>query len=135
MAIGSHSVIPKAVIAEDEPVLRAELRETLAKLWPELVVCAEAEDGIEALHALETHAPEQKIHIASASAGGMLRLTISDSGTGFDPDRKGDGTEGIRARLSGLYGTAASFVLRRRESGGTEAVMEIPYEAMQAAPG
>ena len=35
----------KAVIAEDEPLLRAELRESLAKLWPELRVCAEVEDG------------------------------------------------------------------------------------------
>lgn len=48
----------KAVIAEDEPVLRAELSEMLAKLWPELVLCAEAEDGIEALRALDRHAPD-----------------------------------------------------------------------------
>ena len=48
----------KAVIAEDEPLLRAELRETLTKLWPELVVCAEAEDGVEALHAISQHDPE-----------------------------------------------------------------------------
>ena len=48
----------RAVIAEDEPVLRVELRKTLAKLWPELVICAEAEDGIEALRALNEHAPE-----------------------------------------------------------------------------
>jgi DNA-binding LytR/AlgR family response regulator len=33
----------KAVIAEDEPLLRGELKETLAAVWPELVVCAEAE--------------------------------------------------------------------------------------------
>ena len=48
----------KAVIAEDEPVLRAELRETLAKLWPELDVCAEAEDGIAALREIAAHAPD-----------------------------------------------------------------------------
>ena len=28
----------KAVIAEDEPVLRAELKEMLTKLWPELAI-------------------------------------------------------------------------------------------------
>jgi DNA-binding LytR/AlgR family response regulator len=49
--------ILKAVIAEDEPVLRAELRKTLARLWPQLVVCAEAEDGFEALQAIHQHAP------------------------------------------------------------------------------
>jgi len=48
----------KAVIAEDEPLLRAELKEGLRRLWPELSICAEAEDGIEALHAIEVHAPD-----------------------------------------------------------------------------
>jgi DNA-binding LytR/AlgR family response regulator len=49
---------PRAVIAEDEANLREQLRETLADLWPELDVCAEAADGAEALHALEKHAPD-----------------------------------------------------------------------------
>ena len=49
---------PTAVIAEDEPQLRAELRETLNKLWPELVICAEASDGFEALQALHKHSPQ-----------------------------------------------------------------------------
>jgi DNA-binding LytR/AlgR family response regulator len=48
----------KAVIAEDEPVLRGELRDTLAKLWPELEICAEAEDGIAALREISAHAPD-----------------------------------------------------------------------------
>lgn len=47
----------KCVIAEDEPVLRTELKDMLTRLWPELSICAEAEDGIQALHALETHRP------------------------------------------------------------------------------
>jgi DNA-binding LytR/AlgR family response regulator len=48
----------KAVIAEDEAVLRRELKETLATVWPELVVCAEAEDGIQAVHAMTAHTPD-----------------------------------------------------------------------------
>ena len=48
----------KALIAEDESVLRVELKEMVAKLWPELIICAEAEDGIEALQALDKHAPD-----------------------------------------------------------------------------
>jgi len=48
----------KAVIAEDEPVLRTELKDTLLRLWPELVVSAEAEDGFQALQALDQHAPD-----------------------------------------------------------------------------
>jgi DNA-binding LytR/AlgR family response regulator len=47
-----------ALIAEDEPVLRAELKETLARLWPELDIAGEADDGIEALRLLDTLEPD-----------------------------------------------------------------------------
>lgn len=47
-----------AVIAEDEPVIRCELKEHLTRLWPGLHIAAEAEDGIEALDALDRHRPE-----------------------------------------------------------------------------
>jgi len=70
----------KAVIAEDEPVLRAELKEMLAKLWPELVICAEAEDGIQALHALETHAPE--ILFLDIQMPGMSGLEVARKASG-----------------------------------------------------
>jgi DNA-binding LytR/AlgR family response regulator len=49
---------PTAIIAEDETVLRAELRDKLAQLWPELVISAEAGDGIEALRAVGEHMPQ-----------------------------------------------------------------------------
>jgi len=49
---------PTAVIAEDEPLLRAELRETLAALWPELRILAEAEDGFGAMQALQSQRPQ-----------------------------------------------------------------------------
>lgn len=42
---------PTAVITEDEPRLRAELREALNKLWPDSS-SGEACDGFEALQAL-----------------------------------------------------------------------------------
>jgi DNA-binding LytR/AlgR family response regulator len=50
--------IPKAVIAEDEPVLLAQLKQSLATLWPELEICAEATEGVSAVHAIEQHAPD-----------------------------------------------------------------------------
>jgi DNA-binding LytR/AlgR family response regulator len=49
---------PTAIIAEDEPLLRAELREMLGKLWPELVICAEAGDGFEAMRAISDFSPQ-----------------------------------------------------------------------------
>lgn len=47
-----------ALIAEDEPLLRAHLRDLLTALWPELVVVAEAEDGVAALAALAGQRPD-----------------------------------------------------------------------------
>ena len=44
---------PGALIAEDEPLVRREIRETLTALWPELDILAEVGDGLEALAALE----------------------------------------------------------------------------------
>lgn len=41
-----------AVIADDEPWLRADLREQLAVYWPELTIAAEAADGQEAVDAV-----------------------------------------------------------------------------------
>jgi len=47
-----------AMLAEDEPLLRDELRQLLEQLWPQLQIVAEAEDGLEALHALEAQRPQ-----------------------------------------------------------------------------
>ena len=41
--------MPKAVIAEDEALLRAELVSQLRRAWPELEIAAECEDGATAL--------------------------------------------------------------------------------------
>jgi DNA-binding LytR/AlgR family response regulator len=49
---------PTAIIAEDEPVLRAQLRDLLGTVWPELKIVATAEDGLQAIKALQCHAPD-----------------------------------------------------------------------------
>ncbi|HTS22814.1 MAG TPA: LytTR family DNA-binding domain-containing protein [Casimicrobiaceae bacterium] len=49
---------PTAVIAEDEPLLLDELRESLAELWPEVEIKAEARNGVEAIRALEAYEPD-----------------------------------------------------------------------------
>jgi len=70
----------KAVIAEDEPVLRAELRETLAVVWPELTICAEAENGVDALHALAAHAPD--VLFLDIEMPGMSGLDVAEQASG-----------------------------------------------------
>ena len=52
------SLKPTAVIAEDEPVLRAQLGDMLRAVWPELVIATTIADGHQALRALEQHSPD-----------------------------------------------------------------------------
>jgi DNA-binding LytR/AlgR family response regulator len=47
-----------AIIAEDEPHIRAQLAALLAQLWPDLRIAAEAEDGIAALRTIRAHEPD-----------------------------------------------------------------------------
>ncbi len=44
-----------AVIADDEPLLRAQLRTRLARVWPELAVVHEMENGRDILEVLDAH--------------------------------------------------------------------------------
>jgi len=46
-----------AVIADDEPLLRASLKAALGQAWPELEIVAEAANGAEAVHAVREHQP------------------------------------------------------------------------------
>ncbi len=46
-----------AVIAEDEPILRAQLKAKLARMWPELAIVADVGDGEAALEAIDEHRP------------------------------------------------------------------------------
>jgi DNA-binding LytR/AlgR family response regulator len=50
--------MPTALIAEDEPLLRAQLKARLAEAWPELEIVAEAANGLEALALAAALKPE-----------------------------------------------------------------------------
>ena len=48
----------RAVIADDERLMREQLRARLGEVWPELQIVAEAKNGIEAVELVEQHRPE-----------------------------------------------------------------------------
>jgi len=73
-------MMPKAVLAEDEPLLRGELKHALAQLWPDLDVCAEAPDGVAALQALEQHAPD--VLFLDIEMPGMTGLEVAKLANG-----------------------------------------------------
>jgi len=50
--------VPTALLADDEPMMRAALRDHLAMLWPQLQIVAEADDGPSALSALDRTGPD-----------------------------------------------------------------------------
>jgi DNA-binding LytR/AlgR family response regulator len=52
------SKIPRAVIADDERLMRDQLRARLQQVWPELEIVAEAKNGLEAVQAVSAHLPD-----------------------------------------------------------------------------
>jgi len=107
---------PRAIIAEDEANLREELRETLASMWPELEICAEAKDGREALRALQAHRPD------------MIFLDIQMPGaTGLEVARQASG------RCHVVFVTAYdNYAVRAFEQGAVDYVMK-PLSAARIA--
>ncbi len=68
------------VIAEDEPVLRAELRDMLGKLWPELSIVGEAEDGFSALREIDDKRPD--VLFLDIQMPGMNGLEVARKASG-----------------------------------------------------
>jgi DNA-binding LytR/AlgR family response regulator len=52
------STRPRAVLADDERLMREQLRARLAEVWPELEIVAEARNGTEAVALVEQHRPD-----------------------------------------------------------------------------
>ena len=49
---------PRAVLADDERLMREQLRARLAEVWPELQIVAEAKNGLEAVQLVAEHRPD-----------------------------------------------------------------------------
>jgi DNA-binding LytR/AlgR family response regulator len=50
--------MPTAIIADDERLMREQLRTRLGEVWPELTIVAEAKNGDEAVAAVNDHRPD-----------------------------------------------------------------------------
>ncbi len=49
---------PRAVLADDERLMREQLRARLGEAWPELDIVAEAKNGLEAVQLVQEHRPD-----------------------------------------------------------------------------
>jgi hypothetical protein len=71
---------------------------------------------------------EARMELRVSRADGMLEIVLADDGpnpVGPAPV-EGVGLRNTRQRLATLYGDAATLLLRKRQGGGTEAVLRIP---------
>lgn len=71
---------PTAIVAEDERVLRDELCQQLAQLWPELRIVGQAATGMEALQLLERHAPT--VMLLDIEMPGLTGLEVAQQAQG-----------------------------------------------------
>jgi DNA-binding LytR/AlgR family response regulator len=56
--LGMTAAAPRAVLADDERLMREQLRARLAEAWPELQLVAEAKNGAEAVALVAQHRPD-----------------------------------------------------------------------------
>ena len=98
--------MPKAIIAEDESLLRAELVSLLRGAWPELEIAAECEDGAAALDAIEAHAPDVAfLDIRMPGLSGLDVARAASAAAPVSPDSIRDfRRETVAARRSGAMG-------------------------------
>ncbi len=100
----------------------------------------DAEDAVqllqltrEALSNVARHAEAHAVSVELAVHDGMLRLTITDDGRGFDPTASRGpahhGLNNMRARAESLGGT---LTMDSRPAAGTRVIFQVPLEASAA---
>lgn len=110
-----------AVIAEDEPILRAQLKAKLARIWPELSIVADVGDGEAALEAIEAHQPDLA----------FLDIQMPEM-TGVEVAKCLAGSDGVRTHL--VFVTAFDqYAVQAFEANAVDYVLK-PYtdERLQA---
>lgn len=76
------SAAPTAILADDEPFMRAALRERLTQLWPELRLLQECEDGLQALQAIQRLRPQ--LAFLDIRMPGLTGLQVAEALQGAD---------------------------------------------------
>lgn len=75
---------PRAVVADDERLMREQLRARLAEVWPELQIVAEAKNGVEAVEAVAAHRPD--LVFLDIRMPGMTGVEAARQITRLEPD-------------------------------------------------
>ncbi|MFN0316668.1 MAG: sensor histidine kinase [Burkholderiales bacterium] len=95
---------------------------------PPLMLQPLAENAVR--HGLEPKPEGGEIRVRASHMGDRLAIEISDTGTGMNLNSiPGVGIENVRARLQGLYGGRAQFVMQPNSPAGLKIRLVIPIEA------
>jgi LytS/YehU family sensor histidine kinase len=93
--------------------------------FPSMMLLTVVENAVK--HGLSPLPDGGAIAISARVHDGTLRVTVTDSGKGFSAAKgAGVGLSNIRARLSSLYGSAASLTLLPNAPRGIVAAIAIP---------
>ncbi|MEJ2037874.1 MAG: histidine kinase, partial [Desulfosarcinaceae bacterium] len=80
------------------------------------------------LHGLEEMIEGGTIFISAEQTDAILRVTVADTGKGFDPDAsKGMGLANVRDRLKALYSQQGRLIITENQPSGVKAIIEVPY--------
>jgi DNA-binding LytR/AlgR family response regulator len=82
---------PRAVLADDERLMREQLRARLAEVWPELEIVAEARNGLEAVQLVEQHRPD--VVFLDIRMPGLTGVEAARQIAQLGPARAADGDE------------------------------------------
>jgi len=78
-------------------------------------------------HGIEPKIGGGEIDIRAERGGGMLRISVSDSGVGLNVQGgTGTGLANVRERVNALYGSKGCLQLQDNLGGGVTAMMELP---------
>ena len=121
--------MPTAIIADDERLMRDQLRSRLEQVWPELTILDEAKNGEEAIQMVEAHQPDfafldirmpvktgleaareisSKVHVVFITAYDQYAIEAFDQGAvdyvlkPADVERLGRTVERLKSRLTSV---------------------------------
>jgi len=79
--VNSVNSQPSAILAEDEPLLRAQFVKRLSDAWPELQLLAQVSNGTAALQAIREHRPD--VAFLDIQMPGMTGLEVARAAKGM----------------------------------------------------